>query len=46
LIAHALLTRRLQGIISKMEGFSARLVRLKQEEAETIIKGNADGTDS
>ena len=31
LIAHALLTRRLQGIISKMEGFSARLVRLKQE---------------
>ncbi len=31
LIVHALLTRRLQGIISKMEGFSARLVRLKKE---------------
>ena len=46
LIAHALLTRRLQGIISKMEGFSARLVRLKQEESETIIKGNADDADS
>ncbi len=34
LIAHALLTRRLQGIISKMEGFSARLVRIKKESLE------------
>jgi len=34
LIVHALLTRRLQGIVSKMEGFSARLVRLKQEKIE------------
>jgi biopolymer transport protein ExbB len=34
LIAHALLNRRLQGIISKMEGFSARLVRLKQEKTD------------
>ena len=31
LIAHALLSRRLQGLISKMEGFSARLVHLKKE---------------
>ncbi len=31
LIAHALLSRRLQGLVSKMEGFSARLVHLKKE---------------
>ena len=45
LIAHALLTRRLQGIISKMEGFSARLVRLKQESLDqpsTDTDANSD----
>ena len=31
LVIHALLNRRLQGLISKMEGFSARLVHLKKE---------------
>jgi biopolymer transport protein ExbB len=31
LVIHALLNRRLQGMISKMEGFSARLVHLKKE---------------
>jgi biopolymer transport protein ExbB len=31
LIAHALLSRRLQGLVSKMEGFSSRLVHLKKE---------------
>ena len=31
LIIHALLSRRLQGIVSRMEGFSARLVHLKKE---------------
>ena len=46
LIVHALLTRRLQGIISKMEGFAARLVRLKQEESELGMKDNVDGSDS
>ena len=35
LIVHALLTRRLQGIISKLEGFSSRLVRLKQETPDS-----------
>ena len=42
LIVHALLTRRLQGIISKMEGFSARLVRLKQEENSNNLKDSTD----
>ena len=32
LITHALLSRRLQGTISKLEGFAARLVHLKKEE--------------
>ena len=31
LVIHALLNRRLQGIVSRMEGFSARLVHLKKE---------------
>ena len=46
LIAHALLTRRLQGIISKMEGFSARLVRLKQENLEQNLKDSSDDSNS
>ena len=46
LIAHALLTRRLQGIISKMEGFSARLVRLKQEALEQDTNDSSDESDS
>lgn len=46
LIAHALLTRRLQGIISKMEGFSARLVRLKQENLEQNSKDSSDDSNS
>ena len=33
LIAHALLSRRLQGVVSKLEGFAARLVHLKREES-------------
>jgi len=36
LIAHALLSRRLQGLISKMEGFSARLVHLKKEAPKDL----------
>lgn len=32
LITHALLSRRLQGTISALEGFAARLVHLKKEE--------------
>ena len=32
LIAHALLSRRLQGVISKLEGFAARLVHLKRND--------------
>ncbi len=31
LIAHALLSRRLHGLVSKMEGFAARLAHLKKE---------------
>lgn len=46
LIAHALLTRRLQGIISKMEGFSARLVRLKQENLEQNSEDSSDESNS
>ena len=46
LIAHALLTRRLQGIISKMEGFSARLVRLKQENLEKETNDSIHESDS
>jgi len=36
LIAHALLSRRLQGLVSKMEGFSARLVHLKKEAPKDL----------
>lgn len=36
LIAHALLSRRLQGLVSKMEGFSARLVHLKKEAPKNL----------
>ncbi|MEL0004885.1 MAG: MotA/TolQ/ExbB proton channel family protein, partial [Opitutales bacterium] len=36
LIAHALLSRRLQGLVSKMEGFSARLVHLKKEAPKEV----------
>jgi biopolymer transport protein ExbB len=36
LIAHALLSRRLQGLVSKMEGFSARLVHLKKETPKDL----------
>ena len=32
LIVHALLSRRLQGVISKLEAFAARLVHLKRNE--------------
>ena len=46
LIAHALLTRRLQGIISKMEGFSARLVRLKQQDNSNNLKDSSNESDS
>lgn len=36
LILHALLSRRLQGLVSKMEGFSARLVHLKKEAPKEV----------
>ena len=36
LIAHALLSRRLLGLVSKMEGFSARLVHLKKEAPKEV----------
>ena len=35
LIAHALLSRRVQGVISKLEAFSARLVHLKRGSVST-----------
>ena len=38
LIAHALLSRRLQGLVSKMEGFSARLVHLKEAPREEVTQ--------
>ena len=38
LVIHALLTRRLQGMISKMEGVSSRLVHLKKENPATLQK--------
>jgi len=44
LIAHALLSRRVQGLISSMESFSARLVHLKKKQPEEEEK--IDGTDS
>ncbi len=46
LIVHALLTRRLQGIISKMEGFSGRLVRLTQENKSDNLKDSSNESDS
>lgn len=36
LIAHALLSRRVQGMISKLEGFAARLVHLKRDETQSL----------
>ena len=47
LIAHALLSRRVQGVISKLEAFSARLVHLKRgafasTEAEQTQDGSFD----
>ena len=38
LVIHALLNRRLQGMISKMEGFSARLVHLKKENPSSLVQ--------
>ena len=38
LVIHALLNRRLQGMISKMEGFSARLVHLKKENPSFLVQ--------
>ena len=38
LVIHALLNRRLQGMISKMEGFSARLVHLKKENSSSLVQ--------
>ena len=38
LVIHALLNRRLQGMISKMEGFSARLVHLKKENPLSLVQ--------
>ena len=47
LIAHALLSRRVQGVISKLEAFSARLVHLKRgtfssTQAEQTQDASAD----
>ena len=36
LIAHALLSRRVQGVISKLEGFAARLVHLKRDDKQSL----------
>ena len=41
LIAHALLSRRLQGVVSKLEGFAARLVHLKREQSSVAEKANS-----
>lgn len=51
LIAHALLSRRVQGLVSAMESFSARLVHLKKrkpdEEVLEVEEGKKeDGSDS
>jgi biopolymer transport protein ExbB len=42
LVIHALLNRRLQGMISKMEGFSARLVHLKKENPKSLPSDKKD----
>ena len=44
LIAHALLSRRVQGLVSAMESFSARLVHLKKNQPEEDEE--EDGSDS
>ena len=44
LIAHALLSRRVQGLVSAMESFSARLVHLKKKQPEEDEE--EDGSDS
>ena len=36
LIAHALLSRRVQGMTSKLEGFAARLVHLKRDDKQSL----------
>ena len=43
LVIHALLNRRLQGMISKLEGFSARLVHLKKENPAALSSDSKDG---
>ena len=42
LVIHALLNRRLQGLVSKMEGFSARLVHLKKEKPTDLHSEKKD----
>ena len=42
LVIHALLNRRLQGLVSKMEGFSARLVHLKKEKPTDLPSEKKD----
>ena len=42
LVIHALLNRRLQGMVSKMEGFSARLVHLKKEKPKALPSDKKD----
>jgi biopolymer transport protein ExbB len=42
LVIHALLNRRLQGLVSKMEGFSARLVHLKKENPTDLNSEKKD----
>jgi biopolymer transport protein ExbB len=46
LIVHALLSRRLQGLISSMESFSARLVHLKKEQGSENEDKDDDGIGS
>ena len=42
LVIHALLNRRLLGLVSKMEGFSARLVHLKKEKPTDLKSEKKD----
>jgi biopolymer transport protein ExbB len=46
LIAHALLSRRVQGLVSGMESFAARLVHLKRNESEAEAREEESGLDS
>ena len=46
LIAHALLSRRVQGLVSGMESFASRLIHLKRNATEDEVKEEESGLDS